>query len=40
MSRVFKDQDNEFDNIELTNVDSFSVNRDPSSHNNLAENMR
>ena len=33
---VFKDQDNEFDNNKLTNLDSVSVNREPSSDIELA----
>ena len=33
---VFNDQANEFDNIKLTNLDPITVNRDPSSHNELA----
>ena len=36
LSSVFKDQDNEFDNNKLTNLDSVTVNRDPSSDNELA----
>ena len=36
MSSVFNDQINEFDNIKLTNLDSITVNRDPSSDNELA----
>ena len=33
---IFNDQDNEFDNNKLTNLDSVIVNRDPSSDNELA----
>ena len=29
LSTVFNDQDNEFDNIKLTNIDSITVNRNP-----------
>ena len=36
LSSVFNDQDNEFDNNKLTNLDSVTVNRDPSSDNELA----
>ena len=36
LSSVFNDQDNEFHNIKLTNLDSVSVNRNPSSDNELA----
>ena len=36
LSSVFNDQDNEFDNIKLTNLDSVSVIRSPSSDNELA----
>ena len=36
LSSVFNDKDNEFDNIKLTNLDSASVNRNPSSDNELA----
>ena len=36
LSSVFNDQDNEFDNNKLTNLDSITVNRDPSSDNKLA----
>ena len=35
-SLVFNDQDNEFDNNKITNLDSITVNRDPSFHNELA----
>ena len=35
LSSVFNDQDKEFDNNKLTNLDSVSVNRDPSSDNEL-----
>ena len=30
LSSVFKNQDNESDNNKLTNLDSFTVNRNPS----------
>ena len=33
---MFNDQDNEFDNNRLTNLDSITNNRDPSSDNELA----
>ena len=36
LSSVFKDQDNEFDNNKLTNIDSVTVNREPTSDNELA----
>ena len=36
LSSVFNDQDIEFDNSKLTNLDSITVNRDPSSDNELA----
>ena len=36
LSSFFNDQDNEFDNFKLTNLDSVIVNRDPSSDNKLA----
>ena len=36
MSTVFNDQDNEVDSNKLTNLDRFSVERDPSSDNELA----
>ena len=36
LSSVFNDQDNEFDNNKLTNLDSILVNRDPSSDKELA----
>ena len=36
LSSVFNDQDNEFDNTKLTNLDSISATRDPSSDNELA----
>ena len=36
LSSVYKDQDNEFDENKLTNVDSITVNGDPSSDNELA----
>ena len=35
-STVFNDRVNEFDNIKKTNLDSFTVNRDPGSDNELA----
>ena len=35
LSSVFNDQDNEFDNNKLTILDSITVNRDPSSDNEL-----
>ena len=36
LSLVFNDQDNEFDNIKLINLDSITVNRIPSSANELS----
>ena len=33
---MFNDQDNEFDNFKLTNLDSVSVNRNPNLDNELA----
>ena len=36
LSSVFNDQDNEFDNIKLTNLDSITVNRYPNLDNELA----
>ena len=36
LSSVFFDQDNDIDNNVLTNLDSNTVNRDPSSDNGLA----
>ena len=36
LSSVFIDQDNEFDNNKLTNLDSVTVNRNPSSNNELS----
>ena len=36
LSSVFNDQDNEFDNNKLTNLDSFTVNKNPSSDNELS----
>ena len=36
VSSVFNDQDNEFDNIKLTNLDSVTVNRNPNLDNELA----
>ena len=36
MSIVFNDQDKEFDNIKLTNSDSSTVNRDPTTDNEVS----
>ena len=36
LSSVFNDQDNEFDNNKLTNLDSVTVNRNPNLDNELA----
>ena len=36
LSSVFNDQDNGLDNNKLTNLDSITTNRDPSSDNELA----
>ena len=36
LSSVFNDQDNEFDNIKLTNLDSVTVNRNRSSNDELS----
>ena len=36
LSSVFNDQDNEFDNNKLTNLDSITVNRNPISHHELS----
>ena len=36
LSSEFNDQDNEFDNNKLTNLDSVTVNRNPSSDNELS----
>ena len=36
LSSVFNDQDNEFDNNKLTNLDSIRVNRNPNLDNELA----
>ena len=36
ISSVFNDQDNEFDNNKLTNLDSITNNKYPSSDNELA----
>ena len=36
LSSVFNDQDNEFDNSKLTNLDSITVNRDPNLDNELS----
>ena len=33
---MFNDQDNEFDNYKLTNLDSITVNRDPNLDNELS----
>ena len=33
---MFNDQDNEFDNTKLSNLDSITVNRNPSLDNELA----
>ena len=33
---MFNDQDNEFDNIKLTNLDSITVNRSPNLDNELS----
>ena len=38
LSSVFNDQDNEFDKNKLTNLDSITVNRNPSSDNELSSN--
>ena len=35
LSSVFNDQDNEFDNIKLFNLDSVSVNGNPNSDKDL-----
>ena len=37
LSSVFNDQDNEFDNNKLTNLDSVTVNRNPNLDNELAK---
>ena len=37
MPTVFKDQDNDFENKRLTKLVSISVNRDPSSDNELTK---
>ena len=37
LSSVFNDQDNEFDNIKLTNLDGVTVNRDPNLDNELSK---
>ena len=36
LSSVFKDQDNEFDNNNLNNLDSVTVNRNPTSDNEVS----
>ena len=36
LSSVFNDQDTEFDNIKLSNLDSITVNRDPNLDNELS----
>ena len=36
LSLVFNDQDNEFDNNKFTDLDSVSINRNPSSDNELS----
>ena len=36
LSSVFNDQDNEFDNNKLTNLDSITINRDPNLDNELS----
>ena len=36
MSTVFNDQDIEFDNIKLTNLDSFTLERNPTIANDLS----
>ena len=36
LSSVFNEQDNEFDNNKLTNLDSVTVNRNPNLDNELA----
>ena len=36
LSSVYNNQDNEFDNIKLTNLDSITANLDPSSDNEVA----
>ena len=40
LSSVFNDQDIEFDNTKLTHFNSVTVNRNPSSDNELANKMR
>ena len=40
LSLVFNDQDIEFDNTKLTNFNSVTVNRNPSSDNELANKIR
>ena len=37
LSSLFKDQDNNFNNNEITDLDSITVNRDPSSDSELAK---
>ena len=36
LSTVFNDQDNKFDNDKLTNLDSITVKKDPTSDNEIA----
>ena len=36
LSSMFNDQDNDFDNIKITNLDSITVNRDPNLDNELS----
>ena len=36
LSKRFNDQDNEFDKYKLTNLYSFTVNKDPSSDNEIS----
>ena len=36
MSTIFNDQDNDSDNIKLTNLDSFTLIRNPTLDNELA----
>ena len=40
LSSVFNDQDNEYDNIKLTNLDSVTINRNPSSDNELSNKIK
>ena len=37
MFLVFSDQDNEFDNNKLTNVDSIKINRNPTLHEEVSK---